>query len=123
MRIATGEVEEDAPANSASAQMGRKGGAARADRVHLYAMIVLLTCLRSEAVLEPNAGQIEVGVIYSNRAGGRQSSKRRAKPVCATSAPWLDGSRAKVIAYGVARSARPADVARAGEAAHVRPTS
>lgn len=30
MRIATGEIEEDVPANSAAAEMGRKGGAARA---------------------------------------------------------------------------------------------
>ena len=30
MRIATGEEEEDAPKESAAAEMGRKGGAARA---------------------------------------------------------------------------------------------
>lgn len=84
--------------------------AAAADRrhIHLFAMIMLSTHARSEAVLELVAEeQIRKGVIDFLRPGDEQTRKRRPiVPICPTLAPWLEGVRGKVIRYRVPTSAR-----------------
>lgn len=76
--------------------------------VHLFAMIMLSTHARSEAVLELDAGaQIGKGLIDFLRPGEEQTRKRRPiVPICPTLAPWLDGIRGKVIRYRVPTSER-----------------
>ncbi|MEA3044523.1 MAG: hypothetical protein QOH47_2361 [Sphingomonadales bacterium] len=102
-----------------------EAAAATPDRahVHLYAMIMLSTHARSEAVLELNAEtQIGRGQIDFLRPGEEQTRKRRAiVPICPTLAPWLAGVRGKVIRYRVPTSARTR--ADGGEEWFERPTS
>lgn len=76
--------------------------------VHLFAMIMLSTHARSEAVLELDADeQIGKGLIDFLRPGEEQTRKRRPiVPICPTLAPWLDGIRGKVIRYRVPTSER-----------------
>jgi Phage integrase family len=60
--------------------------------VHMFAMIMLSTNARVEAVLElDKATQYRDGLLYFNAPGRTQTKKRRSiVPVCPTLAPWLD---------------------------------
>lgn len=80
-----------------------------ADRQHvfLFAMIMLSTHGRVEAVLELFGEQIRKGLIYFNAPGRHQTSKRRPiVPVAPSLAPWLP-SEGKVIVYRALRKGDP----------------
>lgn len=73
----------------------------RLDRLHVatFAMILLSTHARVEAVLEGDASQIRGGLLYTNAPGRKQTRKRRSiVPIVPTLAPWLP-ARGKLITY------------------------
>lgn len=73
----------------------------RFDRLHVarFAMIMLSTHARVEAVLEADASQIRNGLLFTNAAGRKQTSKKRAvSPIVPTLAPWLP-AEGKLIVY------------------------
>jgi integrase len=69
--------------------------------VHLFAMIMLSTHGRGEAIIELDADlQIHDGLIYFNAPGRRQTKKRRSiVPIAPTLAPWLEGLSGRVIQW------------------------
>lgn len=69
--------------------------------IHMFAMIMLSTNARVEAVLELDKDiQVHDGLIYFNAPGRRQTKKRRSiVPVCPTLAPWLDLYRGRAIQW------------------------
>ena len=70
------------------------------EHVHLFAMIMLSTNGRVEAVLELESAQIQDGLIYFNAPGRAQTKKRRSVvPICPTLAPWLAGAEGRVIQW------------------------
>lgn len=76
---------------------------ARRDRwhIHMFAMIMLSTNARVEAVLELDKDQqVRDGRIYFNAPGRRQTKKRRSiVPICPTLAPWLDVYQGRAIQW------------------------
>lgn len=73
--------------------------------VHLYIMIMLSTHGRGEAILELDADtQIIKGNIHFLVPGEAQTKKRRSiVPIAPTLAPWLVGTKGKVIQFGTRR--------------------
>ena len=70
------------------------------EHIHLFAMLMLSTNGRVEAVLELEAAQIQDGLIYFNAPGRAQTKKRRSVvPVCPTLAPWLVGASGRLIQW------------------------
>jgi integrase len=68
--------------------------------IHLFAMIMLSTNGRVEAVLELESAQIQDGLIYFNAPGRKQTKKRRSiVPICPTLAPWLEDASGRVIQW------------------------
>lgn len=68
--------------------------------LHLFAMIMLSTNGRVEAVLELEDHQIQGSLIYFNAPGRKQTKKRRSiVPVCPTLAPWLKDASGRVIQW------------------------
>lgn len=68
--------------------------------VHLFAMIMMSTHGRGEAILELEAAQVQDGLIYFNAPGRQQTKKRRSiVPVAPTLAPWLEGAKGRVIQW------------------------
>ncbi|MDH7640466.1 tyrosine-type recombinase/integrase [Sphingomonas oryzagri] len=68
--------------------------------IHLFAMIMLSTNGRVEAVLELDSVQVQDGLIYFNAPGRKQTKKRRSiVPICPTLAPWLEDVNGKVIQW------------------------
>lgn len=68
--------------------------------VHLFAMILLSTHGRAEAILELEAAQVQGGLIYFNAPGRRQTKKRRSiVPIAPTLAPWLEDVSGRVIQW------------------------
>jgi site-specific recombinase XerD len=59
--------------------------------IHMFAMIMLSTNARVEAVLELDKDtQVQDGLIYFNAPGRQQTKKRRSVvPICPTLEPWL----------------------------------
>lgn len=69
--------------------------------IHMFAMIMLSTNARVEAVLELDKDvQVQDGRIYFNAPGRQQTKKRRSiVPVCPTLKPWLETHPGRAIQW------------------------
>jgi site-specific recombinase XerD len=69
--------------------------------IHMFAMIMLSTNARVEAVLELDKDQqVRDGLIYFNAPGRQQTKKRRSiVPICPTLAPWLELYQGRAIQW------------------------
>lgn len=84
----------------------------RFDRLHVatFAMVMLSTHARVEAVLEADAGQVRNGLLYTNAPGRQQTTKRRAVvPVVPTLAPWLPASGKLIVARSLRKDGSVAE--------------
>lgn len=94
---------------------------AREDRrhIHMFAMIMLSTNARVEAVLElDKRTQVRDGIIYFNAPGRSQTKKRRSTvPICPTLAPWLEIYPGRAIQW----QRRFVDAATGESCAELRP--
>jgi integrase len=69
-------------------------------QVVMFALIMLSTHGRGDAVLQLDASQIQDGLIYFNPPGRKQTKKRRSVvPIAPTLAPWLEGLAGRVITW------------------------
>lgn len=70
------------------------------EHIHMFAMLMLSTVGRVEAILELDAAQVQDGLLYLNPPGRAQTKKRRSVvPIAPTLAPWLIGIEGRVIQW------------------------
>ncbi|MBJ6122944.1 tyrosine-type recombinase/integrase [Sphingomonas mollis] len=69
--------------------------------IHMFAMIMLSTNARVEAVLDLDKDkQVRDGLIHFNAPGRQQTKKRRSiVPICPTLAPWLELYQGRAIQW------------------------
>lgn len=107
VNLRSGPKEVEYSVEQLAAILGAATQRVEREHVALFAMIMLSTHGRVEAVLELEADQISRGLIMFNEPGRRQTTKKRAiVPVAPSLAPWLkqsngDDLAGKVIRYRV----------------------